>query len=396
MANNEVWVRWKDSSDDWLFDTVTDLKDDAEIKDLRKAFVRQQNLQGQLSPAEVQVRETTVHGEDRLKASSPLVTYFVPPTGCVPEPGKSEDTALFLTVPRIAARAAAHPPAVYFVGLKIRQAKQSKGARGNVYKLLEQHNGRFSQAEGVLVRYENDDLVATAYFMNDDSASAFQTAINAWEINKELLHLDGIELDPITPKAVPAPRDLQRIRLQDYHPQDFESPCQSLDQLHSYRLSVPVTEPVEPTTDLARYQSIDKPFPHIAHYKCHLKDKAMFKKFQNDENNMVAASWMFHQQLDGLNVPEGIPLVALSVSEVSEDRVADHGNRYRVVLRLTFYYQELATVFAAMNGAQKVANDAWTSVVYVTDKAIFQECIEWKLQDTNKKWAAHKSFLERE
>ena len=104
MANNQVWVRWKDSSDDWLFDTVTDLKDDAQITDLRKAFVRQQYLQGQLSPAEVQVRETTVHGEDRLKASSPLVTYFVPPTGCVPQPGKSEDTALFLTVPRIAAR----------------------------------------------------------------------------------------------------------------------------------------------------------------------------------------------------------------------------------------------------------------------------------------------------
>lgn len=117
--------------------------------------------------------------------------------------------------------AAAHPPAVYLVGVKIRQAKQSNGARGNVYKLLEQHNGRFSQAEGVRVGYENDDLVATAYFMNDDSASAFQTAINSWEIHKELVHLEGIELDPITPKAVPAPSDLQRIRLQDYRPLDF-------------------------------------------------------------------------------------------------------------------------------------------------------------------------------
>ena len=155
MANNEVWVRWKDSSDDWLFDTVTDLKDDAEIKDLRKAFVRQQNLQGQLSPAEVQVRETTVHGEDRLKASSPLVTYFVPPTGCVPEPGKSEDTALFLTVPRIAARGTNAPAIVLQEPLSqqpsrwrkvsgaISRPKTHAGARYELFKLASSLKGLY-------------------------------------------------------------------------------------------------------------------------------------------------------------------------------------------------------------------------------------------------------------
>ena len=81
--------------------------------------------------------------------------------------------------------------------------------------------------------------------------------MNEWEIHKELANLSGVEVDPITPQQVPKPLDLQRIRLQDYVPNESESPCQSINQLHSYRLSVPVTEAVDPTTDLAKYQSID-------------------------------------------------------------------------------------------------------------------------------------------
>lgn len=66
---------------------------------------------------------------------------------------------------------------------------------------------------------------------------------------------------------------------------------------------------------------------------------------------MVAASWNFHQQRDGLNVSEGIPLVAVPVKSYSQHCQASYDNQYTVELTLEFFYSELATSFAAGDGA---------------------------------------------
>lgn len=285
----------------------------------------------------------------------------------------------------------------YLVKVRVLGAVRSNGARGNVFKFLERHLGHFSEEEGIQILYDvNGNLNATAYFLTYDAACQFQNAMNEWEIHKELANLNGVEVDPITPQRVPQPSDLQRIRLQDYKPQESESPCQSINQLHSYRLSVPVTEAVEPNTDLARYQSIDKMLPHLKHYKCHLKNKSKFKKLQSDENNIVAASWTFHQLLDGLNTAEGIPLVTLSVKSTSNHRIASRDNRFSVTLNLEFFYKESAAAFAGNEGASKVDELNWETVIFVKDKVRFQACVEWKYTDTAKEWERHRRFLEQE
>ena len=285
----------------------------------------------------------------------------------------------------------------FLVGAVVRGAKQSNGARGNVFKFLERHLGHYSEQEGIQIRYEQDDLHIHAYFLSYDAACQLQTALNEWEIHKELANLRGISLDPLTPAQTARPPDLKRIYLQDYNPQESESPCQTLDQLHSYRLSVPVTEPAEPNTPLVRFQSIDKVVPHLKHYKCHLKDKAKFKHLQNDENNMLAASWTFHQQLDGLNVEEGMPLAAISVKKASSGQIAAHDNRYSVTLLIEFFYPELAAVFAAPVEAGKGDQEnTWETVVYVQDRNVFAECVRWKFQDTMEQWQKHRAFLEQE
>ena len=282
----------------------------------------------------------------------------------------------------------------------MRGAKQSNGARGNVFKFLEQHNGHYSEKEGIQIRYnDQDDLTVKAYFRSYDSACQLQTALNQWEIHKDLANLNGVTLDPPTPSKIDLPPDvaLKRIYLQHYRPQESESPCQTIDQLHSYRLSVPVTEPAEVDSPLVQFQSIDKRVPHLNHYKCHLKDKAKFRKLQSNENNMVAASWSFHQQLDGLNVQEGIPLAAMSVKDASNDPSAAHDNRYCVTLAIQFFYPELAALFVALVGARKIdETHSWETVVYVKDKKLFSECVEWKFQDTMEQWRRHREFLEQE
>ena len=244
--------------------------------------------------------------------------------------------------------------------------------------------------------YSGDDLLFKAYFYTLEAACGFQNAMYEWEIHKDLAHLDGVNLDPPTPLLVDAKEDFERIYLQHYIPTDSDSQCVTLDQLHYYRLSVPVTEAVEPTTDLARFQCIDKLTPHVKHYKCHLKDKAKFKQLQTNENNMVAASWFFHQQLDGLNVSEGIPLVALSWESASPSPLASHGSRYQVTLLVEFFYSELAASFAQADHAVRIDDKSWRINVYVQDKNLFKECIDWKSAHTRSEWVSHRAFLEDE
>ena len=145
-----------------------------------------------------------------------------------------------------------------------------------------------------------------------------------------------------------------------------------------------------------KYQCIDKLKPHVGHYKCHLIDKAKSKTYQSNENNMLAASWDFHQQLDGLNVTEGIPLVAVSVTSSSQHRLASHENRYSVTLALEFFYAELASAFNAVNGSRKLNDTTWETTVFVQDKETFEECVEWKYKSTQKAWSDHRTFLNQD
>jgi hypothetical protein len=280
----------------------------------------------------------------------------------------------------------------YSVGVVVKGAINSNGARGNVYKFLQRHVAFFSTDEGLNIKYEDSDLHVNAYFLEMKTACEFQNAMNEWEIHKDLAHLDGVDLVPATPQEVDLPRNLERILLQHYRPQESESPCYTMADLHSYHLSVPLTEPAENDSALVKYQSMDKTPLGVAQYKCHLHDKAKNKRFQNNENNMVAASWYFHQLLDGLNTEDKIPLVVLSLKSVSEARLVAKDNRYQVTIAVEFFDQKYLAAYQAPTGASLVAG-LWQTSVFVKDKDIFKKCIGWKEADTRKKWKKHREWL---
>ena len=97
--SNSVWIRWIDSTGAVLSDTVDELQDEAQIKDLRKAFVAQQALS--VSPAAVEVRKT--ENGHMLEPNKRLAEYLVGPTtaaAVAKGPGKSYDTAIILTMPQ--------------------------------------------------------------------------------------------------------------------------------------------------------------------------------------------------------------------------------------------------------------------------------------------------------
>ena len=221
----------------------------------------------------------------------------------------------------------------------------------------------------------------------------FQSSINQWEIHKAIALLDGVEIDPPDPEPVRNPRDLTRYYLQHYKPQDSESPCQTLDQLESYRLSVPVTEVVELTDPVAIYQSLDVCVGTNMPYKCHLKDKAKFKSVARNPNNILAASWPLHQMLDGLNNLDRMSVVKLSVAYASDSLVLSQDNRFAVTLQLGFFHKVDASSFQPRNGAKKLNEKVWQTTVYVKDKNAFVEFVKWKANDTQNQWDRYRASL---
>jgi hypothetical protein len=109
---------------------------------------------------------------------------------------------------------------------------------------------------------------------------------------------------------------------------------------------------------------------------------------------MVVASWPFHQMLDGLNTEESIPLVALGVKSMSERRLAQNDNRYSVTMVLEFYEKVDAEAFQKREGAKRIDAKTWETVVFVSDKVLFEECVKWKGNNTREQWRQHRAFLD--
>eukprot|EP00978_Attheya_sp_CCMP212_P041497 scaffold238779_cov60-Attheya_sp.AAC.3 len=110
---------------------------------------------------------------------------------------------------------------------------------------------------------------------------------------------------------------------------------------------------------------------------------------------MVAASWYFHQLLDGMNTEENIPLVVLSLVSVSEARLVAQDNRYQVTIAVEFCDQKYLSGYQAPTetGASLLVAGLWQTCVFVKDKDIFKKRIGWKEADTRKKWKKHREWL---
>ena len=80
----------------------------------------------------------------------------------------------------------------YAVHVVVQGARNSAGARGNVFKMLQKYHAVYATSEGINVKYEEDDLEVNALFFEQSDAFDFQNALNEWEIHKELANLSGV------------------------------------------------------------------------------------------------------------------------------------------------------------------------------------------------------------
>jgi len=118
--------------------------------------------------------------------------------------------------------------------------------------------------------------------------------------------------------------------------------------------------------------------------------KKRFKALQREENNIAFAP------NDGWSEETSIPLVARSGRSTSEHRSAAHANRYSVTLGPEFFEKVDADSFQPREGAKRIYDKTWETVVFVLHRKVLKYFVEWKGNDTREKWQQHRDFLEQE
>lgn len=301
---------------------------------------------------------------------------------------------------------------VFQVTASIGNARNVKGFRAAVYLMAEESKAFSVESGGGArpIRYATvtsdaqeghtaaTTLIVSLYFISQESAMTFATKLRNWKFNHPLVasSLEDPVLDEI-PRRLPGRTDLRPVLLQHYDPSEAQdSPCTSLADFRGVPSSL-ATEPVALTEPLWKYQSIesDASFAVRMPYKLHIKDKARFKGLRDNENNMLAGSWTFHQLFDGLNTAEGhlVPLLAIRWlgCDPNVTQFPDGERRFKVELLIEFFMDAAEADLAGSLKVcfTKVSDRNWKVFVYVCDTETFKECIDWKYTQANQIWNDH-------
>ncbi|KAL1511533.1 hypothetical protein AB1Y20_006328 [Prymnesium parvum] len=263
--------------------------------------------------------------------------------------------------------------------------------RGTVYALAEENLAFHSKEK--YIWYEDEDLKLELIFKSEERAMLFETNINLWNTKCPL----GFEIAAPTVELTHETgvmQQLPRVRLASYKPEDTDLPFASLANLQGAR-SAPASF-IELSDDLAKYQSFEDPIwlraGRSKPYRLHLKNKGPSyghdPALAKDENNMVAGSWEFHQFLDGLDMESNMPVIALRPDGVGNEIEENGRKRRKVTVSIECHNEEIAAImnFRLKAGSKKLDSLTYSTDVYVTHPHIFNECLQWKYDQTKKQW----------
>ena len=139
-----------------------------------------------------------------------------------------------------------------------------------------------------------------------------------------------------------------------------------------------------------KWQSIEEPkWGHYKPYDCHLIPQT-WPEWAKNPNNIIAASWKFHQDLDGLNVLGRIPSFVLEfVGDANEEVEADDGPRFKVDVRVRFRSKELGEHLKETISWKDdiyIEGDNLRTYVHVKSIKDFRTCVETKRLVTENAW----------
>ena len=281
-----------------------------------------------------------------------------------------------------------------------------KGIRAAVYRNAEEHVAMYSLNHSRSIWYDegSEDLQIMLLFDSEGRAYRFRAFLDQWYLNNPLAIKSG---DVVVGKElatvhIPSGQNLIAVRLKDYVAEMSDSPLQSFVEFMTLPSSVSSEISIVSDMDdpLYKYQCLERPQEFFVTgtkpYRCHLKPRARFAKLTHEVNNQLAGTWLFHQWLDGLHTfadnDENIPILAVRPIKESIQTVYLPGppptTRSRVDIIIEFRESIKAEVFETRlkEGSKRIDDKKLQTFVLVSDPTIFCECLQWKYDDTIKKW----------
>lgn len=189
------------------------------------------------------------------------------------------------------------------------------------------------------------------------------------------------------------PLQENRIQLSDYKPEDSDSPTLDLNSITSAsEYSV-----LEISSEIFNYQRIESldVFPRGLGraLKCHLIGKSecrmfeSYNKFLNDDNNLLALSSDLHDWFDGLNTHLQLPLFKVDFVSCSKTKVLNDRFEVKVMVE-AIDINCASTIFPRLKvgSSECEVGTKMCSFVHVINPATFKKCLEWKSNNTQRKW----------
>jgi hypothetical protein len=292
----------------------------------------------------------------------------------------------------------------YEVKAKYKGAISVKGVCAKIYQEAQLHQAIYSIKNPESVWYSGDDLQLDLMFKSEENALKFQTFLSMWHINNPIVVDKGaVSVVEELEEVYIYKSELKYVQLAHYDGQDSGSPVGSLEQFKGSQASLSVSELTGASLDthFSQLQSIEKEEEFLLTcsnpYCCHIKGQKAFPALKNDNNNMLALSWLLHQYFDGLNVvdePSGqhkVPQIAINYvsRHFTEEMVGIPSvKRRQVTLTIECRTITISKVVGARLklGSEKISDLMWKTFVHVENPDILCDCLEWKYARTKKQW----------
>lgn len=311
----------------------------------------------------------------------------------------------------------------FHVHMKVKNGR-FPGIRGATYKAAQMCGGYRLKSQENPIRYgheegETENIYIDVYFLDD--AKGVRFIENAKLVHDELPQLVSEEHDPEFEHSLEVeflrPSDLLYILKDDFTLSppgsvEFDHPVQNLGNIRkrkgvsseggsstSSRTSRSSGRKRRSNYSLSmrQWQSIENlqiaEHEHRVPYMCHLIPRG-WKEWEKNPNNVVAATWPFHQELDGLNVDPAVPtLVVEFVGDTKELVEADDGVRHKVSIRVRFRNNDLAKRLIRSfdwkkdtTSGKDSEGDFVSTHIHVADVLDFKTCLEVKKVLTKRAW----------
>ena len=270
-----------------------------------------------------------------------------------------------------------------------------------MFNLSSRCNARYPE-NGRAEAFEYDDdggLCFHVIFSDESSTDLFVRELDVYNTTGLISALHGHFVWQVD--EVQLHNNLDRIALSHYKRMEGESasPPMSLNDLKSPPGSVAMeseASKVEYHCPFTRRQSIESEMllSKIRPEKCHLWSRTLCPaEYKHNDSNLLALTREMHEFLDGINQrPTNIPAIKLVFESKSLDGTCfDPGDfvRYKVQFLLECRDVEYAGIVAARlkDGVEVVPPLSFRMSVFVREPDVFEKCLKWKQENTEKLWA---------